>query len=201
MADLHVLIVSDDHELSQRVRSQFDRTATVTVLPGLRRRLPKLSSQGSHLFLVDALHATTPGLTKLLRAGSNGSTPYIIIGTAAQLIRSCERLRAMALQLHHEPAAPSSDGPAKHDKLPHHSGLDLSLSDFMERKFNEFVRKIKLSGGKDLFHLLRHEFEKPLITLTLKETKGNQVQAAYLLGVNRNTLRKKIKELKITIKR
>jgi two-component system nitrogen regulation response regulator GlnG len=201
MADLHIFVISDDHELSQHVRSQFDRTATVTVLPGLRRRLPKLSSHGPHLFLVDALHATTPGLTKLLRAGSNGSTPYIVIGTAAQLIRSCDRLRAMALQLHHEPMAPSSEGPGKHDKLPHQAGLDLTLSDFMERKFNEFVRKIRLSGGKDLFHLLRHEFEKPLITLTLKETKGNQVQAAYLLGVNRNTLRKKIKELKITVKR
>jgi two-component system nitrogen regulation response regulator GlnG len=37
--------------------------------------------------------------------------------------------------------------------------------------------------------------------MILNETKGNQVQAAHMLGVNRNTLRKKIKELKITIKR
>jgi len=39
--------------------------------------------------------------------------------------------------------------------------------------------------------------EKPLITHVLRKTEGNQVRAASLLGINRNTLRKKIKELGI----
>jgi len=43
------------------------------------------------------------------------------------------------------------------------------------------------------------EFERPLITMTLKETRGNQVKAAKILGLNRNTLRKKISQLKIPI--
>jgi two-component system nitrogen regulation response regulator GlnG len=58
-----------------------------------------------------------------------------------------------------------------------------------------------LSQGRNLYSLLIKEIEKPLITLILKETHGNQIQAAQLLGMNRNTLRKKIKELKINFKR
>ena len=45
------------------------------------------------------------------------------------------------------------------------------------------------------------EFEKPLITLSLEATGGNQIKAAALLGVNRNTLRKKIRELDIEVVR
>jgi two-component system nitrogen regulation response regulator GlnG len=43
--------------------------------------------------------------------------------------------------------------------------------------------------------------ERPLIALALKETNGNQIQAAQLLGMNRNTLRKKIVEHRIPVKR
>ena len=39
--------------------------------------------------------------------------------------------------------------------------------------------------------------EKPLIEMTLAATAGNQVKAAFVLGINRNTLRKKITELGI----
>ena len=39
--------------------------------------------------------------------------------------------------------------------------------------------------------------ERPLLRLVLEKTKGNQVQASEMLGINRNTLRKKIKELDI----
>ncbi len=43
--------------------------------------------------------------------------------------------------------------------------------------------------------------EKPLIMLALDAVGGNQIQAAELLGINRNTLRKKIRELGITVER
>jgi two-component system nitrogen regulation response regulator GlnG len=212
MNTFHIILISDDHALIQGVRDRFGHAAKVTVLHRLKRRLPKPAPQeGSVLFLVETLHASAPGLAKLLRAPHGGAPPYIVIGTAAQLIRACDRLRSLPAGGGQEvPGAAigalngaNGNGSGGHgsEKLFRPNELDLSLGDIMERKFHEFVRKIKLSGGKNLFQLLRHEFEKPLITLTLKETKHNQVQAAELLGMNRNTLRKKIKELKIPVKR
>ena len=49
-------------------------------------------------------------------------------------------------------------------------------------------------------HVLR-EVERPLITGVLAATKGNQLRAADMLGLNRNTLRKKIRELDIQLMR
>ncbi|MGH7006637.1 MAG: sigma 54-interacting transcriptional regulator, partial [Alphaproteobacteria bacterium] len=46
-----------------------------------------------------------------------------------------------------------------------------------------------------------HEVERPLISLCLRATRGNQLKAAALLGLNRNTLRKKIRELDIEVMR
>ena len=45
------------------------------------------------------------------------------------------------------------------------------------------------------------EVERPLISLALEATRGNQIKAAHVLGLNRNTLRKKIKDLDIPVVR
>jgi two-component system, NtrC family, nitrogen regulation response regulator GlnG len=45
------------------------------------------------------------------------------------------------------------------------------------------------------------QVERPLIRYVLEKTRGNQVRAADVLGINRNTLRKKISELGISIKK
>jgi two-component system nitrogen regulation response regulator GlnG len=45
------------------------------------------------------------------------------------------------------------------------------------------------------------EVERPLIQICLAATGGNQIKAAKLLGLNRNTLRKKIRELGIEVVR
>ena len=50
-----------------------------------------------------------------------------------------------------------------------------------------------------LYGRVLREIERPLILQTLQVTRGNQVKASEVLGLNRNTLRKKIKELGIPI--
>ena len=52
-----------------------------------------------------------------------------------------------------------------------------------------------------LYMRVLHEIERPLISLTLNATRGNQLRAAEILGLNRNTLRKKIRELDIEVVR
>lgn len=80
-------------------------------------------------------------------------------------------------------------------KLPH----DLGFDEYVGAKLRHFVRRMKLGAGSGLHPLLMRAVEKPLIALVLEETRGNQNQAAALLGLNRNTLRKKIQELKIPL--
>ncbi len=53
----------------------------------------------------------------------------------------------------------------------------------------------------NLYALVIERVERPLIDLTLKKTKGNQIRAAQILGINRNTLRKKITDLRIEFKK
>ena len=52
-----------------------------------------------------------------------------------------------------------------------------------------------------LYDRVLKEVELPLIALTLMVTRGNQLKAAEVLGINRNTLRKKIRELDIPVTR
>jgi two-component system nitrogen regulation response regulator GlnG len=75
---------------------------------------------------------------------------------------------------------------------------DETMSDAIER---HLVRMFAESEGgrpeNGLYNRVLHEMERPLIQLTLASTRGNQIRAAEILGLNRNTLRKKIRELDI----
>jgi two-component system nitrogen regulation response regulator GlnG len=52
-----------------------------------------------------------------------------------------------------------------------------------------------------LFDKILREVEKPLIYATMRRTSGNQIKASEILGINRNTLRKKIKQLNLPLSR
>jgi two-component system, NtrC family, nitrogen regulation response regulator GlnG len=62
--------------------------------------------------------------------------------------------------------------------------------------FAEFEDELPPAG---LYHRILREVEFPLLTAALAATRGNQIRAADLLGVNRNTLRKKIRDLDIQV--
>lgn len=74
-----------------------------------------------------------------------------------------------------------------------------SIHEFLEEKLNRYLKKLTKLERSNLYDSVMSEVEKSLITIVLRETEGNQLRAAKTLGINRNTLRSKIKEYKIRI--
>jgi two-component system nitrogen regulation response regulator GlnG len=88
-----------------------------------------------------------------------------------------------------EPGAAGQDRPA-------------TLAELVERKLSAyFADQPEGLPPAGLYDRVLEEVERPLIRLTLSATRGNQVRAAEILGLNRNTLRKKIHDLGVEIRR
>ncbi|MEM1377442.1 MAG: sigma 54-interacting transcriptional regulator, partial [Pseudomonadota bacterium] len=66
----------------------------------------------------------------------------------------------------------------------------------MQKYFASFGDDLPPPG---LYHRVLSELEYPLIVVTLTGTRGNQIRAAEILGLNRNTLRKKIRDLNVNV--
>jgi two-component system nitrogen regulation response regulator GlnG len=78
------------------------------------------------------------------------------------------------------------------------NGLSHSVEHHLKTYFSAHGETFPSSG---LYGRVLREVERPLISLTLSATQGNQIKAAQVLGLNRNTLRKKIRELNIPVVR
>lgn len=72
-----------------------------------------------------------------------------------------------------------------------------SIKDFLEDKLQRYLKDMIELEHCNLYETVVSEVEKALIQIVLRQTKGNQLRAAKTLGINRNTLRSKIKEYKI----
>jgi two-component system nitrogen regulation response regulator GlnG len=77
----------------------------------------------------------------------------------------------------------------------------LSLEEAIRHKLEDYFRRTEGVDVDNLYALVMERIERPLIELTLKKTRGNQIRAAQILGINRNTLRKKILELRIELRK
>jgi two-component system nitrogen regulation response regulator GlnG len=76
--------------------------------------------------------------------------------------------------------------------------LGLAVERHLRAYFDAHPDELPSAG---LYHRVLKEVERPLIELSLAATRGNQLRAADLLGLNRNTLRKKIRDLDIRVVR
>jgi len=83
---------------------------------------------------------------------------------------------------------------------PDGEGQPQSLAGSVEQYLTQYF----LAQGDRLpppgvYDRILHEVERPLISICLAATRGNQIRAAQLLGLNRNTLRKKVKDLGLEV--
>ncbi|MBI3458600.1 MAG: sigma-54-dependent Fis family transcriptional regulator [Candidatus Rokubacteria bacterium] len=70
-----------------------------------------------------------------------------------------------------------------------------TLEHLIQAKLDECVRGLGARESANLYELVLSLVERPLLRAVLRETGGNQLRAAALLGINRNTLRKKLRAL------
>jgi len=172
-----ILLIHDDPELFSFLQRALDKRGMLLV--GFRPH--GASRPPAKTFTLIAVDSTFDGLPLL--KGLSRTSPVMTAPSEKirQFLPVCADLFGR-------------DGDSKNGREP-------ILEDLVEKKLRDFVRKARVSDGRNLYSLLIQAFEKPLITLSLKETGGNQIQAAQLLGMNRNTLRKKIRSLKISFVR
>lgn len=74
-----------------------------------------------------------------------------------------------------------------------------SIEEFLEEKLKRYLKEMTKLERCNLYGTVLSEVERSLIAIVLKETEGNQLKTARILGINRNTLRTKIKEYKIRV--
>jgi Fis family transcriptional regulator len=75
------------------------------------------------------------------------------------------------------------------------NGRDLPLRSHAERALSDYFTSLNGHRPAHLYDLVLREVEEPLFRVVLDYAQGNQSRAAVILGINRGTLRKKLKQL------
>jgi Fis family transcriptional regulator len=71
------------------------------------------------------------------------------------------------------------------------------LADAVRRSLERYYKDMDGETPTGIYEMVLKNIEKPMIETVLKFTEGNQSLAATMLGINRNTLRKKMQQLRI----
>ena len=71
------------------------------------------------------------------------------------------------------------------------------IADCVRRALEKYFKDLDGERPRTVYEMVLKNVEKPMIEVVLDYAEGNQTTAAKWLGINRNTLRKKIEQLKI----
>ncbi|MDP2753391.1 MAG: sigma-54 dependent transcriptional regulator [Nitrospirota bacterium] len=156
-------------------------------LPPLRERKEDILPLAKH-FLKEAIRKYETEPKELSKDAKDFLTRYDWPGNVRELENTIKRATVLSRGAVIE----------KKDLLLEDIG-SYSIKEFLEEKLRRYLKEMTKLENCYLYETVLSEVESSLITIVLKETGGNQLKAAKTLGINRNTLRAKIKEYKIRI--
>ena len=90
--------------------------------------------------------------------------------------------------------APVSDNTSLKQHLTTPSAEGQTLRGAVEKALNNYFAHLEGADVTDVYNLVLTEVEAPLLETVMNYVKGNQTKASELLGLNRGTLRKKLKQ-------
>lgn len=201
------IIAATHRDLRQLIRQGlfredlFYRLNVVPIrLPALRERSEDIPDLARHFFA--QLPAEGLPIKQLDRTALEQLRRHSWPGNVRELENLCRRLSALY-------AEETIDGDVIEQELadPEEATVEAdgtagseSLSEAIERHLNTYFQAHRDGlPATGLYDRVLREMERPLISLCLSATRGNQIRAAEVLGLNRNTLRKKIRELDIPV--
>ncbi|MFO0774887.1 MAG: helix-turn-helix domain-containing protein [Nitrospiraceae bacterium] len=177
-----IVLVSSDADLQAQVKQTF-KAATLTVVKDQAQVSRSLDKQSADVVLIESKQRDgRDGLDMTLDDLGADHEALVITGSRRALRHGLTLVQNLA-----DPKPAAKPTPSS----------VLSLEDLIQSKVTDFVKGMRNGSARNLYPILLSAVERPLLSSTLKETQGNQIQAARLLGMNRNTLRKKLTALHI----
>lgn len=154
-------------------------------LPPLRERREDITSLAKH-FLKDAEKKLETGRKELSKEAKDLLLKYPWPGNVRELENAIKRSCVL-----------SGGAIIEKRDLMLDDSSSFSIKEFLEDKLKRYLKEMTNLERCNLYETVISEVEKALIMIVLTETGGNQLKASKTLGINRNTLRTKIREYKI----
>jgi len=196
------IVAATNQELKQKVRSKefredlYYRLNVVPIeLPPLRERREDIPLLANFFIqrAVEELGVATKGCSeealKLLQG-------YSWPGNVRELENTIQRAALLSPDQLLTPA----DFPVLGES-PAGNEADHSLEALIRNKLQASLAQMDVNELVNLYEMVLYQMERPLIEIILDKTRGNQVRTAEILGINRNTLRKKIRTLEIDLRK
>ena len=210
MNNQRMLIITDDGGLADLLAQKLAMHEVGSALSATQEAPQRLTEENYLAMLVD-VHGIAPGHLSRLRALCAG-LPLVALLSAANSVQDAfaqgaddclslppanEAVKTMLCRVQRLRALYANSSPACTLSPPQ----EIALEQMVDEKLRDTFAIMNLATITSLHNIVMRQIERPLIQIVQEKTRGNQIRAAEILGINRNTLRKKMQLLEITVKK